>query len=120
MNLKEKALWVAARQFECIGFTSAHARVLRALSEVPQSMGEVAKKTGLFQYCVRETAQDLLGLDLIGFTRNGIHIYGEWEMLERLTQLCEECKEKDPMEFEAAFDVVHPKVIALKKKWDFE
>ncbi|QQR92495.1 MAG: hypothetical protein IPJ89_05105 [Candidatus Iainarchaeum archaeon] len=120
MNLKEKALFEAVQAFESIGFTSLHARVLLTLKESPLSIREVARQSNLFQYDVRATVQDLLGLDLIEYTRKGVQVADEWEMLQRLMELCEDCNQKKAVEFEAAFEVVHPKVIALKKHWDFE
>ncbi len=119
MNLKEKALFEAVASFEPIGFTSTHARVLLALKETPQSVREVAQVSNLFQYDVRSTVQDLLGLDLIEYTREGIQVQSEWEMLLRLAELCESCDQKKALEFEAAFEVAHPRVMALKRHWDF-
>ena len=120
MNLKEKTLFEAVQAFESIGFTSQHARVLLALKASPQSIREVAQQSNLFQYDVRACVQDLLGLDLIAYTRQGVQVMDDWEMLHRLAELCEECNQKKAMEFEAAFEVVHPKVVALKKHWGFE
>jgi hypothetical protein len=119
MNLKEKALFEAVAAFEPIGFTSTHARVLLVLKEIPQSVREVAQNSHLFQYEVRSVVQDLLGLDLIEYTRNGIQVKSEWEMLHRLAELCDDCHQKKAVEFEAAFEVAHPRVMALKRHWDF-
>lgn len=120
MNLKERAIFEVVQSFESIGFTSTHARVLLSLKETPQSVREIAHASHLFQYDVRSTIQDLLGLELIEYTRQGVQIKGEWEMLLHLAELSEECYQKKAIEFEAAFEVVHPKVVALKKHWNFE
>lgn len=120
MDLKEQALVVAIMRFEDIGFMEWHARVLSELTTTPQTIREVAQKTGLFQYHVRGVVQDLLGLQLIEYTRYGIQIIDEWDMLHQLVDCCEGLPKKKSRDYEAAFEVVLPHVIALKKQYNFE
>ncbi len=120
MNLKELALVQAVSKFEDIGFMSWHARVLRELSVHPQPVKEIAQKTGLFHYHIQGVLQDLLALQLIEYTRKGIQLRGEWEMLVQLVDCCQGNPEKHVYDWEAAFEVVTPKVLALKRTMAFD
>ncbi len=121
MKLKELVLLKAIHEFEDIGFMDWHARVLRELSVHPQTIKEISRKTGLFHYHINGVLQDLLALQLIEYTRKGISIRGEWEMLEQLTDCCQEKDiQKHTYDWEAAFEVVTPKVVALKKRIAFD
>ncbi len=120
MNLKEHALVVAMMQFEDIGFMEWHCRILKELTTTPKTIRELAFKTGLFQYHVRGVALDLLGLGLIEHTRYGLQLVDEGEMLLQLVDCCEGTPKKKSADYEAAFEVVTPNVVALKKKYVFE
>lgn len=120
LSLKEAVLVQAMCQFEDIGFMEWHCRVLKTLTNTPQSVREVAFRTGLFQYHVRGVVQDLLGLGLIEYTRYGLQLVDEGTMLLQLVDCCEGSPKKKSSDYEAAFEVAVPKVVALKKKYDFE
>jgi hypothetical protein len=119
MNLKEQALVKAVQEFESIGFMEWHARVLKELTVTPQSFSEISHKTGLFQYYLRGVMQDLLALQLVEYTRYGIQLSDEWGMLFQLVECCEGNPQKACYDWEAAFEVVTPKVVALKQKYKF-
>ena len=120
LSLKELALVQAMRQFEDIGFMEWHCRVLNELTTTPQSVREVAWRTGLFQYHVRGVVQDLLGLGLIEYTRYGLQLADEGDMLTRLVDCCESPADRVSEEYTAAFEMVLPKVVALKQRYSFE
>jgi hypothetical protein len=120
LSLKETVFVQAMLQFEDIGFMEWHCRVLKTLTSTPQSVREVAFQTGLFQYHVRGVVQDLLGLGLIEYTRYGLQLKDEHEMLLQLVECCEEGPKKKSSDYEAAFEVVVPKVVALKKRHGME
>ena len=104
-------------QFENIGFMEWHARVLRELNTTPQTIKQLSRKTGLFHYHIEGVLSDLLALQLIEYTRYGIQIVGDWEMLHHLVDSCEGDVSKKSFDWEAAFEVVNPRVVALKKKF---
>ena len=97
-----------------------HARVLCELKSTPQSFAELSHRTGLFQYHVRGVVQDLLGLQLVEYTRYGIQLTGDWDMLFQLVECCEGQPKKKAFDYEAAFEVAIPRVIALRKQYYFE
>ncbi len=118
LSLKECVLFQCVSQFENVGFMEWHARVLSVLSPSPQSLRVLARKTGLFQYHVRGIVQDLLGLGLIEYTRYGVQFKDPLEMIHRLVECAEE-GELEARDFEAAFEVVTPRVLALKSRYNF-
>ncbi len=120
LSLKDTVLVQAMLQFEDIGFMEWHCRVLKTLTTTPQSVREVAFKTGLFQYHVRGVVQDLLGLGLIEYTRYGLQLADEHAMLLQLVECCEGCPKKKSSDYEAAFEVAVPKVVALKRQYSFD
>lgn len=120
LSLKETVLVQAMLQFEDIGFMEWHCRVLKTLTTTPQSVREVAFKTGLFQYHVRGVVQDLLGLGLIEYTRYGLQLRDEHEMLLQLVDCCEGSPKKKSFDYEAAFEVVVPRVMSLKRQYSFD
>lgn len=120
MNIRELVLIKAVSSFENIGFMEWHARVLNVLTPFPQSVREIARKTGLFHYHVRDLALDLLALQLVEYTRHGLQLSGDWEMLLQLVSCCEDEAIKKSFDYEAAFEVVSPRVMALEKRYTFE
>lgn len=120
LSLKDTVFVQAMLQFEDIGFMEWHCRVLKSLTTTPQSVREVASKTGLFQYHVRGVVQDLLGLGLIEYTRYGLQLADEHAMLLQLVECCEGCPKKKSSDYEAAFEVVVPKVVALKQLYSID
>lgn len=118
MNVKEQALFKAVESFEDIGFMEWHARVLNALTISPQTLPEISRKTRVFHYHLKAVIQDLLALQLVEFTRRGIQLSGEWEMLYQLVSCCEDEGEKKSFDFEAAFAVAYPRVVALEKRYE--
>ncbi|MDP2666324.1 MAG: hypothetical protein Q8P05_02385 [Candidatus Diapherotrites archaeon] len=118
MNLKDLTLVKAVSRFESIGFMEWHARVLQVLLPTPLSLREIARQTGLFQYHVRGILQDLVGLQLVEYTREGVNLVDEEEMLGRLVACCESDDHQSIWDYEAAFEVVVPRVIALEKRFD--
>ncbi len=120
MNLKDQALVIAIRAFENLGFMEWHARVLRELTVMPLPIKEVARRAGMYQYHVRGVLQDLLALQLIEYTRHGIQLVDDWEMLLQLVDCCEGNAKKHCYDWEAAFEISTPKVVALKKKYEFD
>jgi hypothetical protein len=119
MNLKEQALVKAVSVFEDIGFMEWHARVLRELSVNPSSIKEISRRTGLFHYQIQGVLQDLLALQLIEYTRYGIQFNDEWLVMSQLVDCCEGHVERHSYDWEAAFEVSLPRVMSLKKKFDF-
>lgn len=118
MNVKELALFRVVHRFENIGFMAWHARVLRELTCFPQPVKELARKTGLFHYQLEGVFQDLLSLRLIEYTRYGVQIVEEWSMLLQLVECCEEGVPQHAMyDYDAAFEVATPRVMALQKKY---
>ena len=121
MRLRELTLLQCMLQFENIGFMEWHARVLSSLELTPKSIKEIAREAGLFHYHVEAIVNDLIGLHLVEYTRKGIQIVNEFDLLHALVQLSEDSPEKNfSLDYEAAFEVVHPKVLALKRKFDFD
>ncbi len=119
-SLKEQALFQCIAEFENIGFMEWHARVLRELNTTPQTIKQLSRKTGLFHYHIEGVLGDLLALQLIEYTRYGIQIKDEWTMLHQLVDSCEGDASKKSFDWEAAFEVVNPRVVALKKMYRFE
>lgn len=120
MMLRDLVLVRAVFAFESIGFMEWHARVLRELSTTPLSVRDLAFRTGLFHYHVRGVLQDLLALQLIEYTRYGVQISSEWAMLLQLVECCEGDASKHSFDWEAAFEVSLPRVMSLKKRFDFD
>lgn len=120
MNLKEQTIIKAVSVFENIGFMDWHARVLRELDAHPMAIKEISRRTGLFHYQIQGVLQDLLALQLIEYTRSGIQIVGEWDVLAQLVECCEGEGRKHSYDWEAAFEIAFPRVVSLKKKFDFE
>jgi predicted transcriptional regulator len=120
MNLKELALVKTMQSFENIGFMEWHARVLSVAEVKPKTIRKIAQETGLFQYHVRGVVQDLIGLQLVEYTRNGIQIGGDFDMLLQLVSICEGENCRKSFDYEAAFEVVAPRVLSLKKRFGFE
>lgn len=119
VNLKEQALVKAVSVFEDIGFMEWHARVLRELSTNPLSIKELSRRTGLFHYQISGVLQDLLALQLIEYTRYGIQFADEWSVFAQLVDCCEGKGRKSSYDWEAAFEISLPRVMSLKKKFDF-
>ncbi len=119
VNLKEQALVKAVSVFEDIGFMEWHARVLRELSTSPLSIKELSRRTGLFHYQISGVLQDLLALQLIEYTRYGIQFADEWSVFAQLVDCCEGKGRKSSYDWEAAFEISLPRVMSLKKKFDF-
>ena len=119
VNLKEQALVKAVSVFEDIGFMEWHARVLRELSVSPLSIKELSRRTGLFHYQISGVLQDLLALQLIEYTRYGIQFADEWATFAQLVDCCEGQGRKPSYDWEAAFEIALPRVMSLKKKFDF-
>jgi hypothetical protein len=120
MNLKDQAMVKAISVFEDIGFMSWHARVLRELSTCPLPIREISRRSGLFHYQIQGVLQDLLALQLIEYTRVGIQISDEWSVLVQLVDCCEGSGPKPSYDWEAAFEISLPRVMSLKKKFDFD
>lgn len=120
MNLKEQALVKAVSVFEDIGFMEWHARVLRELSVSPLSIKEISRRTGLFHYQISGVLQDLLALQLIEYTRHGIQFPDEWLVMSQLVDCCEGKGRKSSYDWEAAFEVSLPRVMSLKRRFDFD
>lgn len=119
VNLKEQALVKAVSSFENIGFMEWHARVLRELTTSPLSIKELSRRTGLFHYQIQGVLQDLLALQLIEYTRHGIQFADEWATFAQLVDCCEGQVERHSYDWEAAFEISLPRVMSLKKKFDF-
>lgn len=119
-SVKEQALFQCIQQFENLGFMEWHARVLRELTITPQTIKQLSRKTGLFHYHIEGVLADLLALQLIEYTRYGIQIVGDWEMLAQLVDSCEGDASKKSLDWEAAFEVVNPRVVSLKKVFRFD
>ncbi|MFH0969981.1 MAG: hypothetical protein V1776_00795 [Candidatus Diapherotrites archaeon] len=120
LSLKEQALVKCVHFFENIGFMEWHARVLNTLTTSPISMREIAQETGLFQYHVRGVVQDLLGLGLIEYTRYGLQLVDVEEMILSLVECCEGNRKRHTYDFEAAFEVISPRVVSLKQRYAFD
>ncbi len=116
MNLKGLALVKAVMVFESIGFMEWHARVLLELGQTPQSIGDLSRKTDLFHYHIRSVVDDLVGLNLVEYTRKGIQLVSDWDMLLQLVECCEGEWENPLFDYDAAYQVVIPSVVALKKR----
>lgn len=117
LTLKDFALVKAVSCFEGAGFMEWHARVLRILRPTPLPIKEIARRTGLFQYHVRSVVQDLVGLGLVEYTRYGINILEEWDLLHSLAACCESKGLRKTWDFEAAFEVSVPRVVALERRF---
>ena len=117
VSLKEQSLIRAVHAFEDIGFMAWHARVLNELTKNPMTIREISRRTGLYQYHVVGVVQDLLGLQLVEYTRYGVQVVDHETMLLQLIDCCEGDRGKHAYDWEAAFEVVNPRVVALKKKW---
>lgn len=117
--MREQALFRAVASFEDIGFMEWHARVLRELSTSPLSIKELSRRTGLFHYQISGVLQDLLALQLIEYTRYGIQFADEWIVFAQLVDCCEGKGRKSSHDWEAAFEVSLPRVMSLKRKFDF-
>ncbi len=120
VNLKEQALVKAVSVFEDIGFMEWHARVLRELSTNPIPVKEISRRTGLFHYQISGVLQDLLALQLIEYTRYGIQFSDEWGAFAQLVDCCEGRVGRHSYDWEAAFEIALPRVMSLKKKFDFD
>lgn len=120
MNLRDQVMVKAVSAFEGVGFMSWHARVLRELSVRPQTIREISRRTGLFHYQIHGVLQDLLALQLIEYTRAGIQISDDWVVLVQLVDCCEGRVGRHSYDWEAAFDIALPRVMSLKKKFDFD
>jgi len=119
MMLRDLVLVKAVSAFENIGFMEWHARVLRELSTSPMPIKEISRRTGLFHYQIQGVLQDLLALQLIEYTRYGIQFRDAGEMFAQLVDCCEGHVERHSYDWEAAFEVVVPRVKSLKKQFDF-
>ncbi len=120
VDIRDQALFKAVSVFEDIGFMEWHARVLRELSTSPLPIKEISRRTGLFHYQIQGVLQDLLALQLIEYTRYGIQFVDEWTAFAQLVDCCEGQGRKPSYDWEAAFEIAVPRVVSLKKKFDFE